>query len=151
MIYEFPCFSEPPFPPTPTNRPVAWWRHQMEKFSALLAICAGKSTVIVEFPAQRPVTQNLMFSLSAMIKWLSKQPWWWWIEASSYPVWRHRNNNYLWCSGHFGRDIQIEYRGMIWFITFDHGVPYIPVNTTYHLLCCKKTSFHQKWWYMNYH
>ena len=32
-----------------------WWRHQMEIFPALLAICAGNSPVTGEFPAQRPV------------------------------------------------------------------------------------------------
>ena len=36
----------------------AWWRHPMETFSALLAICAGISPVTGEFPAQRPVTRN---------------------------------------------------------------------------------------------
>ena len=35
-----------------------WWRHQMETFSMLLAICAGNSPVTGEFPAQRPVTQS---------------------------------------------------------------------------------------------
>ena len=35
-----------------------WWRHQMETFSTLLAICAGNSPVPGEFPAQRPVTQS---------------------------------------------------------------------------------------------
>ena len=37
---------------------VTWWRHQMEAFSALLAICAGNSPVTGEFPAQRPVKRN---------------------------------------------------------------------------------------------
>ena len=36
----------------------SWWRHQMETFSALLAICAGNSPVSGEFPAQRPVTRS---------------------------------------------------------------------------------------------
>ena len=36
----------------------SWWCHQMETFSALLAICAGNSPVPSEFPAQRPVTWN---------------------------------------------------------------------------------------------
>ena len=36
----------------------SWWRHQMEPFSALLAICAGNSPVTGEFPAQRPVTRS---------------------------------------------------------------------------------------------
>ena len=34
------------------------WRHQMETFSALLAICARNSPVTGEFPAQRPVTRS---------------------------------------------------------------------------------------------
>ena len=34
------------------------WRHPMEPFSALLAICAGNSPVTGEFPAQRPVTRS---------------------------------------------------------------------------------------------
>ena len=42
---------------------VSWWRHQMETFSALLAICAGNSPVPGEIPTQRPVTRSLMFSL----------------------------------------------------------------------------------------
>ena len=35
-----------------------WWRHQMETFSALLALCAGNSPVSGEFFAQRPVTRS---------------------------------------------------------------------------------------------
>ena len=34
-----------------------WWRHQMETFSALLALCAENSPVTSEFPSQRPVTR----------------------------------------------------------------------------------------------
>ena len=42
-----------------------WWRHQMETFSAVLAICAGNSPVPGEFPAQRPVARsfNVFFDL----------------------------------------------------------------------------------------
>ena len=42
----------------------AWWRHQMETFSPLLAICAGNLPVSGKFPTQRPVSGALMFSLS---------------------------------------------------------------------------------------
>ena len=42
---------------------IPWWRHQMETFSVLLTICAGNSPVTSAFPAHRPVTGNLMFSL----------------------------------------------------------------------------------------
>ena len=41
--------------------PFSWWRHQMETFSVLLAICAGNSPVHGEFHAQRTVTRS--FSL----------------------------------------------------------------------------------------
>ena len=34
------------------------WRHQLEKFSAILAFCVGNSPVTGEFPAQRPVTRS---------------------------------------------------------------------------------------------
>ena len=52
-----PITHSPPrafFPPNPRS----WWRHQMETFSALLAICAENSPVPGEFPAQRPVTRS---------------------------------------------------------------------------------------------
>ena len=41
-----------------TKDVLSWWRHQMEIFSASLAICAGNSPVPGEFPAQRPVTRS---------------------------------------------------------------------------------------------
>ena len=44
-----------------THKP--WWRHQMETFSALLALCKGNPSVTGGFPSQRLVTQSLMFSL----------------------------------------------------------------------------------------
>ena len=71
---------------------VTWWRHQMETFSALLAICAGKSPVPGDFPAQRPVTRSfgVFFDLRRN-KRLSKQSWGWWFETLSRPLWRHRN------------------------------------------------------------
>ena len=71
----------------------SWWRHQMETFSALLAICAGNSPVLGEFPAQRPVTRSfdVFFDLRPN-KRLSKQSWGWWFETLSRPLWRHRND-----------------------------------------------------------
>ena len=41
----------------------SWWRHQMETFSALLAICAGNSPVSGEFPAKGQWRGALMFTL----------------------------------------------------------------------------------------
>ena len=40
-----------------------WWRHQMETFSALLALCAGNSPVPGEFPHKGQWRRALMFSL----------------------------------------------------------------------------------------
>ena len=56
----------------------------METFSALLVICAGKSPVPGEFPAQRPVTRSfeVLFDLR-LKKRLSKQSWGWWFETLS--------------------------------------------------------------------
>ena len=61
-----------------------WWRHQMETFSALLAICAGNSPVTGEFPAKRPVTQSFdVFFDLRLNKRLNKQSWGWWFETPS--------------------------------------------------------------------
>ena len=69
-----------------------WWRHQMETFSALLAICAGNSPVPGEFLAQRPVTQSFgVFFDLRLNERFSKQSWGWWFETLSRPLWRHRN------------------------------------------------------------
>ena len=69
-----------------------WWRHQMETFSALLAICAGNSPVPGEFPTQRPVTRSFdVFCDLRLNKRLSKQWWGCWFETPSRPLWRNRN------------------------------------------------------------
>ena len=67
-----------------------WWLHQMETFSALLALCAGNSPVPGEFPAQRPVTRSFdVFFDLCLNKRLSKQYWGWWFETPSRSLWRH--------------------------------------------------------------
>ena len=76
--------------------PTAWfqteWLHEMETFSALLAICAGNSPVTGEFPTQRPVTQSFdVFFDLCLNKRLSKQSWGWWFETPSRSLWRHCN------------------------------------------------------------
>ena len=69
------------------NRPARcagqWWRHQMETFSALLAICAG-STVASDAELWCILCRN---------KRLSKQSWGWWFETPSRPLWHHCNGN----------------------------------------------------------
>ena len=69
-----------------THHTESWWRHQMETFSALLAICAGNSPI----PAQRPVTRSFdVFFDLRLNKRLSKQWWGWWSETLSRPLWRN--------------------------------------------------------------
>ena len=74
-------------------RRLTWCRHQMETFSALLAICAGNSPASAEFPARRPVTRSfdIFFDL-CLNKRLRKQSWGWWFETLSRPLWRHCND-----------------------------------------------------------
>ena len=70
------------------------WRHQIEAFSALLALCVGNSPVTDEFPSQRPVTQSFdVFSYLRLNKRLSKQWRRWWFGMASSSLWRHRNAN----------------------------------------------------------
>ena len=48
---------------------LSWWRHQMETFSALLAICAGNSPVPVNSPHKGQWRGALMFS--SICAWIS--------------------------------------------------------------------------------
>ena len=73
------------------------WRHQMERFSALLALCAGYSPVTGEFPAQRPVKRSFdVFFDLRLNKRFSKQSWGWWYETPSRSLWRHCNDIPRW-------------------------------------------------------
>ena len=67
-------------------------RHQMEIISTLLALCAGNSPVIGEFPAQRSVmwSFDVFFDLH-LNKRLSKQASGWWFEMLSHSLWLHCN------------------------------------------------------------
>ena len=70
----------------------SWWRHQMETFSALLALCAGISPVTDEFPLQRPVTRSFdVFFDLRLNKSLIKQMKDWWFQTPSRSLWRHYN------------------------------------------------------------
>ena len=83
------------------DRHPTWWRHQMETFSALLAICAGNSPVPGDFPAQRPVTRSFdVFFDLCLNKRLGKQSWGWWFETLSHPLWRPRNDTRPWLASY---------------------------------------------------
>ena len=85
----------------------SWWRHQMETFSALLALCARNSPVTVEFPTQKPVTRSFdVFFDLRQNKQLSKPSWGWWFETPSCrPLWRHCNENIM---GHSGINMILD-------------------------------------------
>ena len=53
MLYPITCWQG-----SIHGKSYSWWRHQMQTFSALLAICAGNSPVTGEFTAQRPVKRS---------------------------------------------------------------------------------------------
>ena len=76
-----------------TKRPTSWWRHPMESFPALLALCEGKPPGTGGFPSQRPVTQNfdIFFDLH-LNKRLSKPSTRRWFETPSRSLWRHCND-----------------------------------------------------------
>ena len=71
---------------------LSWWCHQMETFSTLLALCAGNSSFIVEFPSQRPVMRSFEVSFGLRLnQHLSKQWKRQWFEMPSLSLWHHCN------------------------------------------------------------
>ena len=70
----------------------SWWCHQMETFSASLALCEGNSLVTDKLPSQRLVMQsfNVFFDL-CLHKRLCKQSRCRWFEMPLSSLWRHCN------------------------------------------------------------
>ena len=76
---------------------IPWWRHQMESFSALLALCAGIHRSPVNSPHKGQWRGALMFSLiCALNKRFSKQSWGWWFKTPLRSLWRHCNAKVSW-------------------------------------------------------
>ena len=73
----------------------SWWRHQVETFSVLLALCVGNSLVTGEFPSQRPVMRSfyVFFGLRTN-KRLSKQSRCRWFEMPLQSLWCHCNDDF---------------------------------------------------------
>ena len=107
-----PCYDE--------ITPHSWLRHQMETFSALLAICAGNSPVSGEVPAQRPVTRifDVFFDLR-LNKPMSKQWWGWWFETLSRPLWRHCNVTW--------KDVSVWFDG-VYYVSLKWISPMFDIN-----------------------
>ena len=93
----------------------SWWRHQMETFSALLALCAGNSPSPGEFPHKRQWRGALVFSLICV--WLDG-----WVnngEAGDLrPYSAHYDVTVMCC------DVPEEHP-----MTYAHGSYYVAVST----------------------
>ena len=71
-----------------------WWHHQMEAFSALLALCEGNPPITGGFLSQRPVTRNFDVFFNLLLnKRLSKQFIRWLFQTPSRSSWCHCNDN----------------------------------------------------------
>ena len=68
-----------------------WWRHQMETFSTLLAICAVHRSPVNSLHKGQWRGALLFFFDLRLNKRLSKQSWGWWFETLSRPLWRRCN------------------------------------------------------------
>ena len=76
-----------------------WWRHQMETFSALLALCVGNHWSPENSPHKGQWRRALMFSLIyALNKRSSKQSWGRWFEMPPRSLWRHCNVTWTKCT-----------------------------------------------------
>ena len=94
---------------------LTWWRHQMETFSVLLALCAGNSPVPGEFPTQRPVTRSFdVFFDLRLNKQVSKQSWGWRFEPASSSLWRQCNEKLAPSRPVVTRTMKIEYSRPQW-------------------------------------
>ena len=82
---------------TPVEALEGWWRHHMETFSALLALCEGNPPVTGRFPSPRPVTPrfNAFFDLH-LNKRLRKQSKRRWFETPFCSLWCHCNALCYW-------------------------------------------------------
>ena len=81
-------------------------RHQMETFSALLALCVGIHRSPVNYPHKGQWRGALIFFYLRLNKRLSKQWWGWWFETPSFPLWRHSNDDQLLYSPCFQSHLQ---------------------------------------------
>ena len=117
------------------------WRHQMETFSALLAICAGNSSVPGEFPTQRPVTRSfdVYFDLPRINGWVN--------NCKAGDLRRNRAHYDVTVMDHlFSNPNQIpRTREIFWYYHNLHCRPNKPSNS----LTLYMYILHQIWFYVN--
>ena len=78
--------------PSAKWRPVCMMTSSNGNIFRVTGPLCGEFTDPGEFPTQRPVTWSfdIFFDLR-LNKWLSKQPWGWWLETPSWSLWRQCN------------------------------------------------------------
>ena len=87
---------------------MSWWRHQMETFSALLALCAGSSPVPVTSPHIGQWREALMFSLIWV--WIND-----WVNNREADDLRRQH-------GHYDVNVMCIVEDLPWQKTFPHPV-----------------------------
>ena len=103
-----------------------WWRHQMETFSALLALCAGTHRWPVNslHKGQNTWSFDVFFDLR-LIKRLSKRLRRRWFETPSPPSWRHCNADltpygFAMCGDLAPKMVVNKARGIFLYISHNH-------------------------------
>ena len=70
----------------------SWWRHEMEIFSALKALCEGNLSVTGGFPSRMPVTRSFYVFFDLRLDKPVRTQWRrWWFETPLRLLWRHDN------------------------------------------------------------
>ena len=131
---------------------MAWWRHQMETFSALLAFCewnpiTGHRWITLTKPVKR--TFDVFFDVH-LNNWLSKQSRRRWFETPLRSLWRH-------CNGAqridyrlplLAADLDESLRGAIFTLPVQrehYWSPVYPSCTLYHVSWIKLWCFYELW------
>ena len=117
LFFKFPCIV----------RIYAWFfmhcrNHHSDSHAnhVIMAICAGNSPVLGEFPTQRPVTRSFETFFDLRPNKRSKQWWGWWFETPSCPLWCPcdgeiiiwANDDFVHCSIDF--NVLIHYLNQWW-------------------------------------
>ena len=74
---------------------IPWWRHQMETFSALLAIVVVRGFTGLRWIPRTKASDAELWCFLWCAR-LSKHSRGWWFETLSHPLWRHRNAKRRW-------------------------------------------------------
>ena len=110
----------------------SWWRHQMETFSKLLALCAGNSLVTGEFPTQRPVTRS--FDVFFICTWINH-----WVNSREAGYMKHHH-------AHYDVIVIITFIIAVWQVRLMIHIPSIPCHISEEKISVQNnTGYISKW------